>query len=1685
MSKLSSHPGHGHAPAGQTFRDGLGERHVAVDPESGETCERLQLVTDLVNQHAPVKERVERLLNFRNVRFPRLHHVVHETQGQAKGLAIVSDHVPGVRLANLLEVVDAHQSLVLDVNAALQVAREVLPALGVLHDSRGVTHGAVGLERLILTPQARVVITDFALGAGLTKLQFPRTRLWREFRIAMPPSASVPRFDTRADVANLALALLALINGRPLNPNDFPAALPKLLENTVERLPNGAVRDMSPALIAWFERALPLESRRPFGTASEAHLALEEVLKKERLYAPASSALKSFLERYDSCCPTAEPAHKSERHPESHATGGSSSRAAASAAPSNRRGRGPSRTPPPVRRLTPDEEQAEEIRALEAELARLAQVEAAEALAAALAKGGSPRSEGADSSSADEPGMDGVAPVAAHVSGRADRETELALETQAFEEELLAELDLALDAPAAPPSALLEAGPDQAPPVDVDPIQVEPVIADALFVTAEPESELTAIPLAEEVPLAAVPFVSDDAFEAEIVSVGHEMPALDVASLSNETTATIVEHIGTDLRPVADENDQELLELERLLDEIRRSETPDPTGAPADMPPVDEQVGPLWSLTSPEWIEQGAHFDGAVTRGDGDEEDAVPRCPDTCALDFDTPLPPESLEPAWVLIAETMQRQAEASDATTCVTEADDQEARCTLTLPLNFEIPVYVQELVAAGAATAGLIAEPSVMLRDDVIRLQMFAAASPGGAPRGVLPLRRAHVQRVRQRVARHRALPERTSAVASALAVRHRRVLDVVSQATREADPGLIAFTTLAVSVPRVRKSVPLALAAEATPVEARLTGPVRATVLQTIAATAARNSVLRLVPPIERQRDLPIVAAVPSVPIVADPVEEWADTVSAVAMVAEVQPPTLQHPGVVSAAADPVAEERRQPTMPLRLVTSGPAPTVAAVPLDAPAMESPTSGMRARRAGAPKLPPSVEAELQRLLAKFDPTDDRRSLQDPWRFEDDLVSRAAAPAEAPALVAETPAAPPPLPVPSSEHAAATESAAEPLAAAWRTEAAAESLASPVLASEPESVVETLPVEPLELTAEAEEGTQPDGRTQSHTPVDGVDDEMSAIEALLREADEADRAAGPSQAFVDDEPRAHSALNEMAAALEEAARHTGETNVAILETELTDAAFSDATTTSSPDTAEAIPSVAATGEPKTRSRAKRRSARKRGRGKGVPSPSPAPAWQVPTPSPSVSGPPVVGAAVATAEDVVLLASDSAPRHLALVEPVVHVEPQALVEAVAARSMSEAPIRYEPWRAIPHAEPISSPSSIAARAAAPKSPDPWNVEVEAAKEAQVVPFTPKPVEWSSAIRLEREDVELQLQRDLFARASVVPGGTGEEDADTRLASATASRKGWRVNWKRTAAASLTVMLLEGVAFAMAYWIVKPAELGTLLVQTSQPGVEVLIDGRPSGKTPLTADLKPGRHTLEMRGYGSTKVVPVEISPGVQTTQSVKWPRVGRVGTLVVTTTPPGARVLVDGVLKGTSPVTLQDVAAGPHTVVAESQNGTVKSQVRVSPNETAELDLGIFSGWITVFSPVEVRVFESGKLLGTSLDGKLLISAGTHTLELVNKTLGYHERHTVEIEPGKASVLSIEAPNGSIIIEAPDGTEIFVDGQPAGTTPVEKVSAPIGTRDIVLRHPAMGQRRMTVTVGAEVPARVSMLAPQ
>src|SRR5262249_30084624 len=94
--------------------------------------------------------------------------------------------------------------------------------------------------------------------------------------------------------------------------------------------------------------------------------------------------------------------------------------------------------------------------------------------------------------------------------------------------------------------------------------------------------------------------------------------------------------------------------------------------------------------------------------------------------------------------------------------------------------------------------------------------------------------------------------------------------------------------------------------------------------------------------------------------------------------------------------------------------------------------------------------------------------------------------------------------------------------------------------------------------------------------------------------------------------------------------------------------------------------------------------------------------------------------------------------------------------------------------------------------------------------------------------------------------------GTGTADeSGPRLVPMPRTLPRARVNWRRTLAASGVVALLEGAAFGAAYWYVVPNQTGSLLVETTPAGIDIIVDGRVSGRTPFFGALVPGRHTIE------------------------------------------------------------------------------------------------------------------------------------------------------------------------------------------------------------------------------------------
>ena len=201
-----------------------------------------------------------------------------------------------MRLSQLLDAAE-REPLSLNINAALAVLRQLVPAVAVLHQTaRDVAHGAIGPERLIVTPDARLVIVEHALGGALEQLRFSCERYWRELRIPVPRSAGSPRFDQRTDVTQIGAVALALVLGRLLREDEY-ARVGDAVASAWATSARGGLEPLPAGFRSWLMRALQLDPVSAFPSAMEAWAELDKIIgDRDEIAAP--QALETFLAQY-------------------------------------------------------------------------------------------------------------------------------------------------------------------------------------------------------------------------------------------------------------------------------------------------------------------------------------------------------------------------------------------------------------------------------------------------------------------------------------------------------------------------------------------------------------------------------------------------------------------------------------------------------------------------------------------------------------------------------------------------------------------------------------------------------------------------------------------------------------------------------------------------------------------------------------------------------------------------------------------------------------------------------------------------------------------------------------------------------------------------------------------------------------------------------------------------------------------------------------------------------------------------------------------------------------------------------------------------------------------------------------------------------------------------------------------
>jgi PKD repeat protein len=340
-------------------------------------------------------------------------------------------------------------------------------------------------------------------------------------------------------------------------------------------------------------------------------------------------------------------------------------------------------------------------------------------------------------------------------------------------------------------------------------------------------------------------------------------------------------------------------------------------------------------------------------------------------------------------------------------------------------------------------------------------------------------------------------------------------------------------------------------------------------------------------------------------------------------------------------------------------------------------------------------------------------------------------------------------------------------------------------------------------------------------------------------------------------------------------------------------------------------------------------------------------------------------------------------------------------------------------------------------------------------------------------------------------------------------------------------------------AFTQPYWqsdstsinlmgVVTPI-YGKISLSSSPAGATAYLDGASKGTTPLTIpSVTPGTHTVDLTltGYQDYQTTVTVVAGQIATLSATLTP-IPTTGGLSITSTPSGATILVDGVKTGVTPmgvellpgshvVKLQKAGyaeyTGTFTVVA-GKMAPVTVQLVALPQTTtmivtttAQQTTATGAGTLTIQSiPTNAAIRLDGIDQGTTPKSVPNLKAGAHTVTLSYP--GYNDwTGTVTIVTGATMPITITliaksgtssgtlpatiAPSGTgtlAIRSAPDGANVYLDGERLGVTPLILSTVTPGTHRVLLTHSGYADYEETVqvSIGAESEVAAEMTAAQ
>lgn len=230
---------------------------------------------------------------------------------------------------------------------------------------------------------------------------------------------------------------------------------------------------------------------------------------------------------------------------------------------------------------------------------------------------------------------------------------------------------------------------------------------------------------------------------------------------------------------------------------------------------------------------------------------------------------------------------------------------------------------------------------------------------------------------------------------------------------------------------------------------------------------------------------------------------------------------------------------------------------------------------------------------------------------------------------------------------------------------------------------------------------------------------------------------------------------------------------------------------------------------------------------------------------------------------------------------------------------------------------------------------------------------------------------------------------------------------------------------------------------------------EIHLDGKKAGETPLSMKLMQGEHTITIKKAGFT-IQNINIRSIAGKHKSLIVPLTPSVATVVITTTPAGATLMVDNEFQGLTPQTISLSSGEQHSVKLQTVGyENIERSYSFQPEENRELTFNLTPEYGVIFfktEPATATLYIDGKKQQISTGHLKLPTKRTR----IKATLTGYDDYTELIIPNKSFSQQV-----AITLLSQNGSK----GKALSTTAVSNA----GGKKLLLVHPepfTMGAQR-------------------